>query len=776
MKHRHERRHRRGDHEPAIDWRERLNLCVLGTAVALIVIGTLIPSESSVLEGSYAPLAAVWCLLLVMWAFGQWMSPQPAVIFGWTEIVGLLLVGWNWVAGLVALSAGNGRSALNVVWLVVSYGIAVFLLRQTLRTTAQVRALFAAMIWLATLLACFGFYQYFYSFPAQRAAYKANPEEFLRDGGQESEPGSPERKRFEDRLESKEPFATFALTNSLAGLLAPWLIATLAIALTALGTGQRRLLLTAAIVAVILAGCLVLTKSRTAYLAVAAGVVLLAMYGRDRGWRLDWRIPAAGAAVIVVLALSAVYFGGLDTQVLSEAPKSVLYRLEYWQATAAMIAEHPVFGCGPGNFKENYTAYKLPQASEAISDPHNFLLEIWATAGTPAIVLLLLLGVAFAVDLARTARQADVPHSPQDSDGGVASWTMLGGALAGLIAAAPLGVVVLLPLVDVAPSIRWFPVVWLLGFPLLGAVWWALAPWIAGGRVSLAAAIVPQVVLLVNLLAAGAVVFPGVVATLLVLIPAALFLVRSSANAPKVEEPAARMPREWPLSRRTAILLTLAAVWSLAMCVWTEYWPVLVGRMELSGAEEARARGRLIEAEGLALRAAVSDGFSPEPWRLLTYVRLEKWIASGDELDWQAFVAAADGLQQRDPQHQLTYRTRGSWFLTAWRKSQRPEHLELALPEFRRASERYPNSAFNRAQLAWVLHLAGRDDEARTEAEIAHKLDGQTPHADQKLARQKIVDPQIAADGRILLNGPQSAEQIVEQLRKSAGTKQGTTP
>ncbi len=49
-----------------------------------------------------------------------------------------------------------------------------------------------------------------------------------------------------------------------------------------------------------------------------------------------------------------------------------------------MIADHPWLGCGPGNFQDFYTQYKLPEASEEIADPHNFLLEIWATAGTPA--------------------------------------------------------------------------------------------------------------------------------------------------------------------------------------------------------------------------------------------------------------------------------------------------------------------------------------------------------------------------------------------------------
>ena len=72
-----------------------------------------------------------------------------------------------------------------------------------------------------------------------------------------------------------------------------------------------------------------------------------------------------------------------------------------------MIAAHPWLGCGPGNFQEAYTLYKLPEASEEIADPHNFLLEVWATAGTPAAVgLLAVLGCfAFAAwQLAPMAR------------------------------------------------------------------------------------------------------------------------------------------------------------------------------------------------------------------------------------------------------------------------------------------------------------------------------------------------------------------------------------
>ena len=54
-----------------------------------------------------------------------------------------------------------------------------------------------------------------------------------------------------------------------------------------------------------------------------------------------------------------------------------------------MIADRPWLGCGPGNFQDVYTQYKLPEASEEVADPHDFLFEVWATAGTPALLALL---------------------------------------------------------------------------------------------------------------------------------------------------------------------------------------------------------------------------------------------------------------------------------------------------------------------------------------------------------------------------------------------------
>ena len=77
--------------------------------------------------------------------------------------------------------------------------------------------------------------------------------------------------------------------------------------------------------------------------------------------------------------------------------------------------------------------YKLPQASETVADPHNLFLEMWATAGTPAVVLFVALLIGFAVDVSAAARTASAPQNSDDEPPvAPAKWIVFGGALIGL--------------------------------------------------------------------------------------------------------------------------------------------------------------------------------------------------------------------------------------------------------------------------------------------------------------------------------------------------------
>lgn len=367
---------------------DRLRPVWVGSLVAILVAFPLVPTETVQFGGAvFVLLLLVW-LLAVGWSLASLLRPASAVLAGPATWLWAAFLAWHSWSALRMAWEGNPRASLNMMWLWLSFGVVFFLARQLLTHPAERRAIVAVALGLAVSLAVLGFYQYAYELPMTRAAFRADPERVLREAGISAPEGTPQRKLFADRLDSSEPLATFALTNSFAGLLTPWflvLVGVVAAGWSQLGTKWR--VAVPLVTLLLLAACLVLTKSRTAWLATLFGLGLLAVYGRREGWRPDGRWVVGLGAAGALLPFIATVVGGLDWLVLLETSKSFLVRVQYWRATAALIGDFPWWGCGPGNFQQYYTAYKLPEASETIAEPHNFLLEIWATAGTPAAVL-----------------------------------------------------------------------------------------------------------------------------------------------------------------------------------------------------------------------------------------------------------------------------------------------------------------------------------------------------------------------------------------------------
>ena len=356
--------------------------------MALCVARPLFPSESAASFGDGLTMVMLWIALAVFWLLGA--VGRPAVLDPLRlDRCGRPVAGRLAYRGRACGPSGTAqpRPAINMLWEWVGMGLCFLLARQFIATAREARAVAAVMVGLAVALAGYGLYQYAYEMPNTRAQYQADPDRAMRDAGLWYPPGSPERGLFESRLANKEPMATFALTNSLAAFLAPWLVM---LAGVGFGCGRNRKRLLAVVVCLIpIAVCLLLTKSRSGYIAAGVGLVLAWLLCRERKVRIGWKWPAAIVALAAVLGAAAVTVGGLDRELLSRASKSFGYRLQYWQSSLLLIADHPIVGCGPGNFQNAYTQYKLPEASEEVADPHNFLLEIWATAGTPAMLAFL---------------------------------------------------------------------------------------------------------------------------------------------------------------------------------------------------------------------------------------------------------------------------------------------------------------------------------------------------------------------------------------------------
>jgi len=716
----HKKRPKREADRPAPDTAgrasdDRLRPWLLAGAIALFVARPLFPSEGTADQGDGLPVVMLWLALAVFWMLDAIGRRRFRLRFGAVDAAVAVLVAWHTLSAVWAVANGSPRPAVNMLWQWIGLGIGYFLARQFLVTKRETRAAVAVMIALVVGIAAYGLYQYAWEMPQTRAAYEANPDGMLRDAGMWFPPGSPQRRNFEARLASTEPLATFALTNSLAGLLAPWLVVLVGIGLS---RGRRESARTrhwpaVAVCGLTIGACLVLTKSRTGYLATAAGLAVLVLLAYRQRLRIGWKVPLAVAAIVGLIVVGAVASGGLDLPVFSEAPKSVVYRVEYWRSTARIIADHPLLGCGPGNFQGAYTAYKLPQASEEVADPHNFLLEVWATAGTPAMLALVAVLVLF---FRKTQNPTgDEPGDETESAGRPDTIRFVyGGALAGMLISVPLGQMTTAP-----PPLAAV----LVALPAATLAVLLLAGWVREGRLPPWLPAVGVGVLLVHLLASGGIGFPGVAGSLWLLLAVGL---RGQAARTAAWNVAAG-------GLVTGVALAVA-------CYATAYGPVVAAQGNLAAARAALAGGRTGRAVEQLEAAAAADPWAAEPHRQLAAIALARWKQTSDDASLARFEHHVAEALRLVPLSSSAWQTAGDWYLDVFAETGQEKHIVRAVEKHRRAVELYPNSPLARAKWAVALDTAEKPAEARREARAALRLDKLTPHADKKLPEELRKD------------------------------------
>jgi len=686
----------------------------LAAVTALYVARPLLTSESAAETGDGMPFVMLALALAGLWTVRAALARRATVRADWADLaLGIFLL-LHTASAVVALKTAAPRPAVNMLWEWIGLGVGYFLLRQLLRGQREARAIVVVMIGLATAMSCYGLEQYFVSLPADRERYAVDPEGALRDAGVFAPPGSRQRFLFEQRVNSTEPMGTFALANSLAGFLAPWLVVTLGVGLSLRFVGRHtlRVALGLACAGLLMAACLLLTKSRSATLAVACGVAALVLIvGWRRSARLTAMVAAGLVAAVTALCAGAIVVGALDRQVLTEAGKSLAYRWQYWQAAWHMIRNYPWTGCGPGNFQGSYTRYKLPEASEVVADPHNFLMEIWATAGTPAMLAFLAIWGCVAWQLLRTWRSHDVakiqlaesdPHAR-----GAENYILVGG-VTGFALALALGPLATVPLTVPAAAA---------GLAIAAAIVALAYPWVQSGRLLAALPAIGAVVLLVNLLAAGGIGFAGVAGSLWLLMALAL-------------EPGSH-DRELP--RSVALGGVAMALVLVIGCYATAYSPVLKCAEALGQAETDTNSAR---AEAHLHAAAAADPLSAEPWRKLAALYWARWQNDHSAETFEGFKAASDSVLRLTPRTSAAWQLRGDISRQVYQTSRNPDDSRDAIEAYQQAVQLYPNHPTGRALLATALAEGSETAAAAIEATEALRLDGVTPHTDQKLSAE----------------------------------------
>ncbi len=769
---------------------------ILSAACVIILSRLLTPTEGAI-SGETLWVAQLTFGSLLVWGYACFRNGHLSLALDFLDLsVALLVMGHMMAAATVLWATGDRRAALNMLWEWAAVGGTFFLTRRALESQAGRRGLILLLFSAAATLAVLGVWQHFWGYPKLIREYDAlvqqwqqlqtaePPADFKAAADRDAQierlrgeflardiPTDPAAlSNWEHRLkDSTEPIGAFALANTLAGVLAALLFLGLGVLVEAVRRGESRMaILPWAAACMLIAYCLLLTKSRTAFVGCLTAAGAWALTGWEAPLRHRRRSLAGPGLVLAgggILIVAAWLSGGLDRLVFSESAKSLRYRFEYWAGAWRVISESPqafLLGVGPGNFRQHYLLYKLPQASEEILDPHNMFLDVWANGGVMALAGLAGICIcgcwSLAAGLVRACRQPaegqsepvlSWPAGPATQQANpelrirngersffrlAAPWpVVVGGTLAFVITSCGFGDVT-------GEAMLLFPV-WL-GFVLLFST-------LAGKRVEVGSAALGAafLALAVHLLGAGGVAMPAVTAVWLTIAA----LVPIVPPGPKWSVSTRRRTRLAPMVLAVPLALFVA-------CLTTATGPVIVRTNSLAaGDAELYNHRRLAQSETLYRQGLAADGYSPEPPARLAMLAFERWrgragnTAAGEReferaVDWQHQAIA------QDPLNFGGYRILARLFWEKYERLHRPDDARRSAEAFDQALARYPNNPGLRADAAEAWSSAGQTLPAREAARKAlelHEINRLAGHPDKLLPARRLERlKRIAGDNR----------------------------
>ncbi len=409
---------------------------------AFLISSLLSTPEGAIREGDYLPLVFVFLILsattfvarLTISLFSKNAFPPEAITHGalsssptnrrhsWRSKLSLPVIADSSIilflilisascARVVLQHSGDVRFAINGLWTTATPALAYLFLRffKFFTSDKNLRVFLLIVATCVMTESLFSLFSYTVLDPQKRAEYLANPDKLLMENGLSLPAGSRERELFENRLlSSVEPIGTYGLTNTLAAFLLPALVIALLgipwarLIHSPLSANQlfpmtrnnppphlSQIILTAILLSFvgIVIYVFLLTKSRTAFISLIFSLLigLIIKISRGQNAYFSWKY-----LLLLLIPLSLAFVTkGLDLPVITESFKSLSYRFEYWEATLDILNSSPLLGIGPGEFQNVYPRYILPEASEFVADPHNFVLEVGSLYGLPALACLL---------------------------------------------------------------------------------------------------------------------------------------------------------------------------------------------------------------------------------------------------------------------------------------------------------------------------------------------------------------------------------------------------
>ncbi|MBS0266936.1 MAG: O-antigen ligase family protein, partial [Planctomycetes bacterium] len=474
----------------------------------------------------------------------------------------------------------------------------------------------------------------------------------------------------------------------------------------------------------------------------------------QRPARARWWLLFGGVAFLSLIAIGLMT-GGLDRLVLSESAKSLRYRWEYWNSSWQMqtsSARNFLLGVGPGNFRQSYLEFKLPQSSEEIADPHNLFLDAWANGGLLglcALVGLCGLCVGPCLEILVLGGQRGQIVSGMNGHSVApgrdrAFWSILVGGVGSFL------VLYVLGQSDDTTLLALFSL-WIVLLVMSRAVF--------ESDLSRAVASAGAVGLIVHLCGAGGLGMPGISQLLLFLaigtVPFKLPVVgvKADGTACAVDRSVAGESRNrtpsWPF-----VLFGCVGLGLYLACWMTGVVPVLSVREKLAAGQAALyERGLPQQAEREFRVASEVDVWAALPCERLAELSLQNWQATGrtdsewidKAIHWQRLAV------RRDPKNYGVYRLLGEIYLAKFGEDRNPATVQEAVAALRQATDRYPHHAMLQSLLAEACWKAGLADSARSAAQQAIQLDeinARAGHTDKRLpeSRQAVLQQILGSD------------------------------
>jgi O-Antigen ligase len=711
----------------------------------MLVYVTYYPSDSVAIErgdGLWFAAIAIATSTIVWAVSGRSRvdsgDARALSVKGWSsaiDFIAILLAVWMMVAAFGVGTSGNLRQATNEAWFWVSIAAVFTASRRMFADPLAKRVGLVLLIGCSVGLAVHAMHQHFVSLPRTLSEYRADPDAVLRMAGIDAPPGSPGRMVFENRLVDGGPTGTFALANSLAGVLmigflvvGGLMVTTVRQFVTSAKSPRWVLMGGIATLGLVFAG-LFFTHSRSGLAAAILGVGIFAVLTLSR----RGLVAAVSGLVAMVIAVMMFAVYGKDEWV-AQAPSSLAFRFQYWRSTWRLVIDRPWFGAGPGNFQAVYPMYREASAAETIAEPHNFFFETLAAGGFVASAILVAMFVAVLVFRRRLTQQTtEESVSEVDLSPHAAGWWWLGGGSS-------------------------LTLIWLLGLATGQAPDWEaqilavplaiVAMVLAWKALSIADKATPEserqidavvfsamTSLLVHLVVSGGWTVPGVILWFWALAGMWVPTMRTNSQLSSLNQDERSQPNK--RTRGVAIAVGLAL---LVVLRFMSLGPVEASASAMRAALAAQSQRQTERAIQELERASEADPWSPESslwlsdfyrWKLIQNRENEsiakKWLeASESAIKRSGDDPSLIGLVAAQPLH-------------LYQRWGRESDLERAMQLYRLACEKSPTHAGFLAQRAEIAERAGDLEQSISDAKLAFALSELGENLERRLWIEQIL-------------------------------------